>query len=587
MAMQTQRVPLEGSHRLTVPGCRRLGAVHPDQQIEVTLRLRPRAEISPEIHAEATIPLSHKNRRYLTHDEYATNHGASAEDIAKVAEFAQAHGLVMLQSSPARRSVWLSGTVQKLSEAFGVELAEYDHPGGGSYRGRTGPIMIPSELEGIVVGVFGLDNRPQAKPHFRVRGPGAASPAAGAAAAPTANSQFTSIQLAKLYDFPAKLDGTGQCIGIIELGGGFTTSDLDAYFSGLGLASPTVTSVSVDHARNTPTGSADGPDGEVMLDIEVAGAVAPGAKIVVYFTSNTSQGFLDAITQAVHDTVNKPSVISISWGGPESTWTAQAIEQFDQAFQAAAALGITVTVAAGDNGSSDGVDDGQAHVDFPASSPNVLACGGTRLNATATKISSEVVWNEPGDGSTGGGISDSFPLPTYQESADVPPSANPSNNVGRGVPDVAADADPATGYSVRVDGEDAVIGGTSAVAPLWAGLVACLNQALTKPAGFLNPTLYALQPSSGVFRDITSGNNGAYSAGPGWDACTGLGAVDGNKAVEIAVVLKPRRSVSNDCRLSLPMSAFSTGRNRRGRRSGSRFTEGPRRRIYWRPRAGS
>jgi kumamolisin len=193
------------------------------------------------------------------------------------------------------------------------------------------------------------------------------------------------------------------------------------------------------------------------------------------------------------------------------------------------ALGITVTVASGDNGSSDGVDDGQAHVDFPASSPNVLACGGTRLNATATKISGEVVWNEPGDGATGGGISDSFPLPAYQESAGVPPSANPSNNVGRGVPDVAADADPATGYSVRVNGEDTVIGGTSAVAPLWAGLVACLNQGLTKPAGFLNPTLNALPPGSGVFRDITSGNNGAYSAGPGWDACSGLGAVDGNK----------------------------------------------------------
>ncbi len=168
-------------------------------------------------------------------------------------------------------------------------------------------------------------------------------------------------------------------------------------------------------------------------------------------------------------------------------------------------------------------------VDFPASSPNVLACGGTRLNASLTEISSEVVWNEPGDGATGGGISDSFPLPSYQDDAGVPPSANSSKNIGRGVPDVAADADPATGYSVRVDGEDAVIGGTSAVAPLWAGLIACLNQGLPKPAGFLNPTLYALSASSGVFRDITSGNNGAYSAGPGWDACSGLGAVDGDK----------------------------------------------------------
>ena len=528
MAKQSKHVPLEGSHRLSVPGSRRLGPVHPDQHIEVTIRLRPRAEISAQVRADVTNPRSHKTRRYLSHDEFAANHGASAEDIARIAEFAHAHELAVVRSSAARRSVWLAGSVAKMSKAFGVELAERDHPDGGTYRERTGPIMIPEELAGIVVGVFGLDNRPQAKPHFRLRRPRAATLATDAAV--TDNSQFTPIQVADLYDFPSNLDGTGQCIGIVELGGGFTTSDLDTYFKSLGVTpSPSVTSVSVDHARNTPSGSASGPDGEVMLDIEVAGAVAPKAKIVVYFTPNTSQGFLDAITQAVHDTVNKPSVISISWGGPESGWTAQAIQQFDEAFQAAAALGVTICVAAGDNGSSDGDDDGQAHVDFPASSPNALACGGTRLNATATTIQSEVVWNEPNEGATGGGISDSFPLPSYQENAGVPPSANPSANIGRGVPDVAADADPVTGYSVRVDGQNTVVGGTSAVAPLWAALVARLNQGLAKPVGFLNPTLYALTPQSGTFRDITSGNNGAYSAGPGWDACTGLGVAVGQK----------------------------------------------------------
>ena len=171
-------------------------------------------------------------------------------------------------------------------------------------------------------------------------------------------------------------------------------------------------------------------------------------------------------------------------------------------------------------------------MDFPASSPNVLACGGTKLSATTTTILNEVVWNEPGDGATGGGISDVFPLPNYQESAGVPPSANSTKNTGRGVPDVAADADPTTGYSVRVDGQDTVIGGTSAVAPLWAGLVACLNQGLGKPLGFLNPTLYALTSQTGAFRDITSGNNGSYSAGPGWDACTGLGVADGSKLLK-------------------------------------------------------
>jgi kumamolisin len=488
--------------------------------------LRPRASIPAQTYSDATIPGSHKHRRYLTQDEYTANHGATPDDIARIEEFARAHDLAVAQSSAARKSVWLSGTVAQMSKAFGVELAEHDHPSGGTFRGRTGPIMIPEELSDIIVGVFGLDNRPQAKPHFRVRKP---RPEADA----VTSSQFTPVQLAKLYDFPAELSGNGQCIAIIELGGGFKTADLNTYFSSLGIAPPpSVTSVSVDHASNTPTGNLNGPDGEVMLDIEVAGAVAPKAKIVVYFAPNTAQGFLDSITQAIHDTVNRPSVLSISWGGPESTFTGQAIQQFNQAFQVAATLGITVCIASGDAGSSDGVEDGQSHVDFPASSPSALACGGTKLSATATTILNEVVWNEPTGGSSGGGISDEFPLPDYQHAADVPPSANSNTDIGRGVPDVAADADPLTGYSVRVDGQDTVIGGTSAVAPLWAGLVACLNEGLGKPVGFLNPTLYGLTPQSGVFRDITSGNNGAYSAGPGWDPCTGLGVVDGAKLLK-------------------------------------------------------
>ena len=365
------------------------------------------------------------------------------------------------EQASLRRSVWLSGTVDQMSKTFGVELAEYQHPDGGTFRGRIGPIVTRKSLPESwwVCSAWTIALKPSLTSRFAT--PASTAPAAAA----TGNTSFTPIEIASLYNFPPG-DGAGECIAIIELGGGFTNSDLKTYFSSLGISSPSVIRRSVDGATNAPSGNPDGPDGEVMLDIEVAGAVAPAAKVVVYFATNTSQGFLDAVTQAVHDTENKPSVISISWGGPESGWTEQAFQQFDQAFQAAAALGITVCVASGDNGSSDGVDDGQAHVDFPASSPNVLACGGTRLNATTTEIISEVVWNEPGDGATGGGVSDAFPLPTYQENAGVPPSANSSQNSGRGVPDVAADADPATGYSVRVDGANSVIGGTSAVAPL-------------------------------------------------------------------------------------------------------------------------
>ena len=208
----------------------------------------------------------------------------------------------------------------------------------------------------------------------------------------------------------------------------------------------------------------------------------------------------------------------------------------DSAFQAAAAMGVTVCVAAGDDGSTDGVTDGLNHVDFPASSPNVLACGGTDLVASGNTITSETVWNElaNNEGATGGGISDVFPLPSYQSSAGVPPSANPGGHVGRGVPDVAGDADPSTGYVTLVDGQSGVIGGTSAVAPLWAALIALINQSVGKPAGFINPTLYQNAGSAQDFNDITSGSNGAYSAGTGWDACSGLGSPRG---AQVAAVL--------------------------------------------------
>jgi len=411
--------------------------------------------------------------------------------------------------------------VANLQKAFNVELQEYSYPKG-NFRGRTGVISVPSEYADIITGVFGLDNRPQAEPHFRrlPETPGLKHKTT------TPTVSYDPNEVAKIYDYPAG-DGSGQCIGIIELGGGFRLDDLNNYFSSLNLKQPQVIAVSVDGGTNSPTTS-DSADGEVMLDIEVAGAIAPAAKIVVYFTPNTDRGFLDAVTTAVHDSTNQPSVISISWGSAESQWTAQALTNMDDAFQSAAAMGVTVCVAAGDNGSSDGVNDGQNHVDFPASSPFVLACGGTTLQASNDEIVNETVWNdEPSGGATGGGVSDIFPLPAWQDGFGVPlPSVQAG---GRGVPDVAGDADPDTGYNIRVDGENAVVGGTSAVAPLWAGLVARINQKLGKSIGFLNPLIYVQSVETSGFHDITQGNNGAFSAAVGWDACTGLGSPDGAK----------------------------------------------------------
>jgi kumamolisin len=519
MAIARKRHSVVGSERTAMPGSRLVGAADPNERVLVTILLRRRTT-SPGISGfvQQQVQSPPQERQFLTHAEFAKVHSADPADIEKVQAFAASHGLSVVETHPAQRRIVFSGTVATVSTAFGVYLARYDHPSG-SYRGRIGEVLVPDELASIIEGVFGLDNRPQAVPHFRVL-----ETTAAGARTNVAGTSYNPPQVAQLYDFPTDVNGQGQCIGLIELGGGSRSSDLKHYFSGLGIAEPTVRSVSIDGGHNHPTGDPNGPDGEVMLDIEVAGAIASGARIVVYFAPNTDAGFLDAIMSAIHDETNKPSVISISWGSAESAWTAQAIQAMDQAFQEAATLGVTVCCASGDDGSSDSVTDGLAHVDFPASSPYALACGGTRLEATGDRISSEIVWNEGvGQGATGGGISDVFPLPTWQKAANVPPSANPGGHRGRGVPDVSGDADPQTGYRVRVDGQALVFGGTSAVAPLWAGLIALMNQKQGRPIGYLNPVVYGLK-SIGAFHDILSGSNGAYEAKKGWDACTGLGS---------------------------------------------------------------
>jgi kumamolisin len=523
MATSSSRYTIPGSERAPLPGARSVGAVTPQERIEVSVRVRAKPGAKEPDEALGDTPLA--ARRYLSREEWAAAHGADTQDLAKVAAFAHAHGLVVVDSNAPRRTVVLSGTATQMEAAFGVKLEQFEHDAG-TYRGRSGTISVPGDLAGIVEGVFGLDNRPQAKPHFQVL-----ESSEGAVATRAASASFTPPQLATLYSFPTGVDGSGQCIGIIELGGGFRPADLTTYFASLKLPAPNVKTISVDGGRNAPT-TANSADGEVMLDIEVAAGIAPKATIAVYFAPNTGKGFLDAITTAVHDATNKPSVISISWGGPESTWTAQAMTQYDQAIRAAASMGVTVCCAAGDNGSGDGLTDGKVHVDFPASSPNALGCGGTRLTASGHAIANESVWNDdPKTSATGGGVSTFFPLPTYQKSANVPPASG-STKTGRGVPDVAGNADPNSGYQVRVDGKNMVIGGTSAVAPLWAGLIALMNQKLGKPVGYLNPLLYGSLAGKGVFNDIREGNNGSYAARAGWDPCTGWGSPIGTKLLQ-------------------------------------------------------
>jgi len=520
--MPIERAIVRGSERQKPADSSLIGVANPQEDVSITLMLRRK---NSELPAPGSPPVPRAR--------FAELYGADPAEVKQIEQFAADFGLTVGPIDLARRSLILRGKVAYVNEAFGTQLQLFQSPQG-TYRGRTGELTVPSHLADIVTGVFGLDSRPQAKTRFRRRleiGPRAAG-----------DTSYTPEAVAQLYSFPTPGNGSGQTVALIELGGGYAASDLSTYFSSVNISpAPSVTAVSVDGATNQPAGDPNSADGEVLLDIEVVGSIAPGADIAVYFAPNTDQGFLDAITTAVHDDLRKPSIVSISWGGAESTWTAQALTSYDQAFQDAGVLGVTVCVAAGDDGSSDGVTDGAAHVDFPASSPNVLACGGTRLESSGGKISNEVVWNDgSGGGATGGGVSDTFALPAYQSGADVPVSVNASHFKGRGVPDVSGDADPATGYQVYVDGQSAVFGGTSAVAPLWAALIALINAQLGKPAGFLNTALYA--KGTGGFHDITSGNNGSYTAQSGWDACTGWGSPNGRALLGILKGTAPVKS---------------------------------------------
>jgi len=513
-------VPLAGSERPPLPGAQPAGPLDPSGWIQLTLVTR-RSAMLPRDAAGVPVRLS----RAELQQRYGSD-PADHELVARVLGSLEP-AVEVIASDPGTRRMTIGGPASALARVFGTELTLVTSPGPDgepvTHRYRSGSLAVPAELAGVVEAVLGLDTRPQARPHLRF-----ADPAASAVS-------YTPTQVASLYQFPPGTDGTGTTIAIVELGGGYSAADLSNYFASLGIRVPSVTAVGVDGASNVAGQDPQGADGEVLLDIEVAGAIAPGARQVVYFAPNTDQGFVDAVTTAVH-AAPTPAAVSISWGGPESGWTAQSMTALDQAIADGVALGVTVTAAAGDNGSSDGVSDGQPHTDFPASSPHALACGGTSLAADSSTgvIGSETVWNDSaGGGATGGGVSVTFPLPAWQATAGVP--ASPSGSPGRGVPDVAGNADPATGYQVLVDGQRTVIGGTSAVAPLLAALTARLAQATGKPLGLLQPSLYSgARPGQPVadIRDITSGGNGAYSAGPGWDACTGLGVPIGSALLQ-------------------------------------------------------
>ena len=535
---------LKGSERRHSPSAEFLGVAHPGETFTVTIVLRRRPDGAPIPNHEFFLNTPPHHRQRMPESEFAALYGASDEDIATVAHFVTTHHLSVVQTHAARRTIVASGIVSSMESCFGVKLGYFKHqialhrnePETETYRGHHGFIHIPNNLADIVVGIFGLDNRT-----IVVR-----DSVDDADDDDSDDEDFEALtvpQVTGLYSFPDQ-DAGGQTIAILSHAG-YKIGDVDKYFSGLGLSTPTITDVDVGDGTNHSNWSVKKRE-ETTMDICISGSAAIGAAVAVYFSKRDPQAWVDLIKRVIFPDDGDPicSILSSSYhlykaddDQDDDDW----MDAINSTYEDAAIQGITVCNSSGDYGSYSNTDDGKTHVHFPASDPWVLTVGGTAIANVDDPPYVEMVWNH-GKGATGGGVSAYFPLPEYQTSAGVPASLNDSSQTGRGVPDVAANADPRSCYKfplIEADGKtykNHQIGGTSAAAPLWAGFLARINASLGVNVGFINPALYSI--GSRAFNDIdgsvgptdnhVAGSDApGYPAHSGWDACTGWGSING------------------------------------------------------------
>ena len=532
MASKTH-VVLPGSKRGKDATATKIGDVNPKEKVVVTINLQGPKLPGPDEYVG----------KKLSPAELSEKFGAKKEDADKVAKSLKKFGLKVEDVSLATRSITVSGTAAAMEAAFKPGLAIMRSARDGQYRGRQGPLQVPAELKGIVTGVFGLDQRRVAR-----RKSTAATAAHGAALNPV-----TPPDLEQRYNFPPG-DGAGQSIAIAEFGGGYFDGDVAAFCNKFQRPVPNVKAVSVDAPAYTlqqvmalppqQRRQVLGDSVEVMMDVEIIAALCPKASISVYFSTFDQKGWVDLLDKVIKA---NPVALSCSWGLGEDdpSWSANAVAAINDRLNAARLLGITVCVSSGDDGSGDQIDDGHAHVDFPSSSPNALAVGGTMLTQSGANVNEVTWWEAPGQragggGATGGGVSTVFQRPTWQKVKIK--SLNKGSIDGRVTPDISALSGPPL-YDLIFLGKDAPNGGTSASAPLWAALIARINAGLpmSKQQRFLTPLLYQTASNGqrvgeNSSRDVTKGNNASdpepgkgYKAGRGFDAATGWGVPDGVK----------------------------------------------------------
>lgn len=491
-------------------------------KISLVVRRGAAAGITLEDYAQGLISGAIVDK--LNHADFDAMFAPTQADIDAVCQFAVNNGLTVHKIYTNSATIKLTGCVYNFNQAFGTTIfkvitatREYYH-----YQGT---LSIPVELDGIILAVFGLDNSLEVT-RSSVLG--------------VDNTSMTPQQIATAYNFPA-VGGQGQCVGIIEFGGGYTTDNLTGTFSRAGISpTPNVVGVSAG-GQNNPDFSAGSQ--EVMLDVYIVAGLIPEGTTAVYFGANAQvSSWWNTISTAINDTQNNPSVLSISWGANELLWGSY-IYQLDLLFLSAMVKGITIVVASGDSGSRADPNSSNYTVQYPAASPYVLSCGGTII--TNNNISTEAAWNY-GYASSGGGVSRRYPVPSYQArlTTKAYPAGTVSSITGRAVPDVSGHAVGYQFYFGIAPGPYGTLkdngAGTSAVAPIYAGLLGRINQAIGGRCGFVNNFIYS---NTTAFQDIKTGNNAGpatvgYSATQGWDACTGLGSPNGVNIMR-AVVSQP------------------------------------------------
>ncbi|WP_028963470.1 S53 family peptidase [Sulfobacillus thermosulfidooxidans] len=459
----------------------------------------------------------------LTREEVLHLYGPDPDLIDRAHQWLKRHGVRVLKQDGF--ILWLQGSLGQIEETLKMPFGEKD----GQFMPLREP-LVPEWLAPHIVGFVGLENVSKLYPRFRF--PTHLEELAN-------NGQgFFPVDIQTAYAFPASLNGSGLTIGLLEFSNGFNPQDVMTFWNQFGIACPNVSFVSVDGTPNDL--GVNAYDLEATLDIEWAGAMAPLANLVVYEanagSSDTSFALsvLKALQYAYNDVVNCPDILSISYGDGETRFPISTMQAWDMVARNAALMGMTIFVASGDQGAYGLHGPGRkiCHVDAPANSPHMVSVGGTHLLLNSQgQIVEETGWTDVNhNGASGGGISQVFGVPAYQEGIPLPVKAG--YHVGRGVPDVALNADPDTGYAVFFQGMWTVVGGTSVASPIWAAITALINQNRVQAGksliGYMNPRLYGIDHAS-TFHDITVGNNSydgvtGYDCTSGWDAVTGWGS---------------------------------------------------------------